>query len=180
MVWFPGDDELPMSLSYTSGDSKGFTVKAMGTTSRNVQGIRVGDRIGIRGPYGNRFNLSARRVLVVGGGSGAAVLAPAAELAAAGGTRLTVALGATRSAELLFRDRFLKMGARVEVATDDGSTPAGSGRMMNGATQAATAITITAQFVTLSATLSRRTRYWIEQTKLIKKNRNAVHAEGTW
>src|SRR4029077_20431700 len=66
------------------------------------------------------------------------------------------------------------------VATDDGSIPAGSGRMMKGAMQAATAIAITAQFVTLSATGSRRTRYWIEQTKLMKKNRNAVHAEGTW
>lgn len=121
MVWFPGDDELPMSLSYTRGESKGVTIKAMGETSRNVQRIRVGDRIGIRGPYGNRFDLSARRVLVVGGGSGSAVLAPAAELAAMDGSRLTVALGATETAELLFRDRFERMGARVEVATDDGS-----------------------------------------------------------
>ena len=121
MVWFPGDDELPMSLSYTRGGSKGVTVKAMGTTSRNVQSIRPGDRIGVRGPYGNRFDLSPRRVLVVGGGSGSAVLAPAAELAAADGSHITAALGATQSAELLFRDRFERMGARVEVATDDGS-----------------------------------------------------------
>jgi dihydroorotate dehydrogenase electron transfer subunit len=121
MVWFPGDDELPMSLSYTASRSKGVTIKAMGTTSRNVQSIRVGDRIGIRGPYGNRFETSARRVLVVGGGSGSAVLAPAAELAASEGARLTVALGATQADELLFRERFERMGARVEVATDDGS-----------------------------------------------------------
>ncbi|MGA9839347.1 MAG: dihydroorotate dehydrogenase electron transfer subunit [Thermoplasmata archaeon] len=121
MVWFPGDDELPMSLSYTGAGSKGITVKAMGTTSRNVQEVRPGDRLGVRGPYGNRFDRSPRRVLVVGGGSGSAVLAPAAELAAAEGTRLTVALGATQAPELLFRDRFEKMGARVEVATDDGS-----------------------------------------------------------
>jgi dihydroorotate dehydrogenase electron transfer subunit len=121
MVWFPGDDELPMSLSYTSGPSKGVTIKAMGDTSRNAQRLRVGDRLGIRGPYGNRFDLSARRVLVVGGGSGAAVLAPAAEQAIRDGARVTVALGATRAPELLFRGRFEKMGARVEVATDDGS-----------------------------------------------------------
>jgi len=121
MVWFPGDDELPMSLSYTRGESKGVTIKAMGTTSQNAQRISVGERIGIRGPYGNRFDLSPRRVLIVSGGSGSAVLAPAGELAAAAGARLTVALGATRSAELLFRDRFQQMGARVEVATDDGS-----------------------------------------------------------
>ncbi len=121
MIWFPGDDELPMSLSYTGGSSKGVTIKAMGETSRNVQRLRVGDAVGIRGPYGNRFDLSARRVLVVGGGSGSAVLAPAAESAAASGAHLTVALGATEASELLFRRRFEDMGADVEVATDDGS-----------------------------------------------------------
>ncbi len=121
MIWFPGDDELPMSLSYTDTDSKGVTVKAMGETSRNVQHLGVGARVGVRGPYGNRFDLAARRILVVGGGSGAAVLAPAAEAAARRGSRVVVALGATQAPELLFRARFESMGARVEVATDDGS-----------------------------------------------------------
>ncbi len=85
MVWFPGDDELPMSLSYTDGPSKGITVKVMGETSRHVQSVAPGTQVGIRGPYGNRFDLSPRRILVVAGGSGAAVLAPAAEAARAGG-----------------------------------------------------------------------------------------------
>jgi dihydroorotate dehydrogenase electron transfer subunit len=121
MIWFPGDDELPMSLSYTEGGSKGVTIKAMGTTSRNVQQLAAGARVGLRGPYGNRFDLSPRRILVVGGGSGSAVLAPAAERATRAGARVTVALGATQASELLFRERFSRMGARVEIATDDGS-----------------------------------------------------------
>jgi len=121
MVWLPGDDELPMSLSFTEGPSKGVTIKAMGSSSRRVQSIRVGDPIGIRGPYGNRFDLSPKRILIVSGGSGAAVLAPAAEQAIARGGSVTVALGATRAPELLFKERFRAMGARVEVATDDGS-----------------------------------------------------------
>jgi dihydroorotate dehydrogenase electron transfer subunit len=121
MVWVPGDDELPMSLAYTEGSSKGVTVKVMGDTSRRIQSIQPGTRLGIRGPYGNRFDLSPRRVLVVAGGSGAAVLAPAAERAAASGSHVTVALGATQASELLFRHRFEAMRARVEVATDDGS-----------------------------------------------------------
>lgn len=121
MIWLPGDDELPMSLSYTDGPSKGVTIKAMGRTSHRVQSIRVGDPVGIRGPYGNRFDLSPQRILIVSGGSGAAVLAPAAERARAAGGSVTVALGATRSPELLFKERFRAMGARVEVATDDGS-----------------------------------------------------------
>jgi dihydroorotate dehydrogenase electron transfer subunit len=121
MVWLPGDDEIPMSLSYTEGPSKGVTIKAMGATSQRAQAIRPGDRLGIRGPYGNRFDLAPRRVLIVSGGSGAAVLAPAAERARRSGASVTVALGATGSPELLFKRRFLEMGARVEVATDDGS-----------------------------------------------------------
>jgi dihydroorotate dehydrogenase electron transfer subunit len=121
MIWLPGDDELPMSLSYTDGPTKGVTIKAMGDTSRRVQSVRAGALVGIRGPYGNRFDLTPDRILVVSGGSGAAVLAPAAERARAAGRSVTVALGATRAPELLFRDRFRAMGARVEVATDDGS-----------------------------------------------------------
>lgn len=121
MVWVPGDDELPMSLSYTSGDSKGITVKVMGDTSRRIQRLAPGTLLGIRGPYGNRFDLSPRRVLIVAGGSGAAVLAPAAEAARARGSMVVTALGATCAEELLFRQRFHEMGARVEIATDDGS-----------------------------------------------------------
>jgi dihydroorotate dehydrogenase electron transfer subunit len=121
MVWVPGEDELPMSLSFTDGAAKGITVKGMGDTSRRFQEIQVGDPLGFRGPYGNRFDLTPPRILVVGGGSGAAVLAPAAERARQRGASVAVALGATTRAELLFRERFERMGASVAVATDDGS-----------------------------------------------------------
>ena len=121
MLWIPGDDEVPMSLSYLEGDLKGVTVKAMGSTSRRVQSISPGDFIGVRGPYGNHFDLSPRRILVVAGGSGAAGLAPAAEAARRRGATVTVALGATTRAELLFEARFRAMDAEVHLATDDGS-----------------------------------------------------------
>jgi dihydroorotate dehydrogenase electron transfer subunit len=120
MVWVPGDDELPMSLSYV-GPRKGVTVKAMGGTSRRILDIGEGSKIGIRGPYGTAFDVSPRRILVVGGGSGTAVLAPAAEAAIGRGSKVTAALGATTAAELLFEQRLQRAGATVAVATDDGS-----------------------------------------------------------
>jgi dihydroorotate dehydrogenase electron transfer subunit len=120
MIWLPGDDELPMSLSYTDG-LKGVTIKAMGATSAQMGRIAPGRLIGIRGPYGNRFDLSPRRLLVVGGGSGTAVLAPAAEEVGRRGGAITAALGGLTAPEVLFARRFGEMGARVEVATDDGS-----------------------------------------------------------
>jgi dihydroorotate dehydrogenase electron transfer subunit len=121
MVWVPGDDELPMSLSYTAGASMGVTVKVMGDTSRHIQSIGAGSLLGIRGPYGNRFDTQSSSILVVAGGSGAAVLAPAAEVARKRGATVVAALGALRESELLFRSRFEQMGARLEIATDDGS-----------------------------------------------------------
>lgn len=121
MLWLPGDDELPMSLSYTEDELKGVTIKSMGATSRRSQSIAPGDRLGVRGPYGNRFDTGPRRILLVAGGSGAAVLAPAAEAARARGAELTVALGATTASELLFRGRFEAMGAGLVLATDDGT-----------------------------------------------------------
>lgn len=121
MVWVPGDDELPMSLSYV-GARKGVTVKAMGATSRKILDIVEGTKVGIRGPYGTAFDVSPRRILLVGGGSGTAVLAPAAEAAIARGSRVTAALGATTARELLFEQRLRSAGAAVAVATDDGSS----------------------------------------------------------
>ncbi|MCI4321373.1 MAG: dihydroorotate dehydrogenase electron transfer subunit [Thermoplasmata archaeon] len=120
MLWLPGDDELPMSLSWV-GDRKGVTVKAMGDTSRRILDIPVGTRLGVRGPYGTKFDLSRQRVLLVGGGSGTAVLAPAAEAALAQGAHVTAALGATTANELLFEDRLRSAGAKIAVATDDGT-----------------------------------------------------------
>jgi dihydroorotate dehydrogenase electron transfer subunit len=133
MLWIPGDDELPMSLSYTEGPTKGVTVKAMGDTSRRILSVPPGAPVGIRGPYGRPFDLSARRILVVAGGSGAAVLAPAAELARRREAEVTVALGATTERELLFAERFRKMGAEVVVATDDGT--AGAKGFVTGPTE---------------------------------------------
>jgi dihydroorotate dehydrogenase electron transfer subunit len=122
MIWLPGDDELPMSLSYTTGSLKGVTIKAMGETSHRVLGLQTGTAVGIRGPYGNAFDLTPKRILVVSGGSGGAVLAPAAEAARNGGSAITVALGATTQKELLFRERFSKMSnGDLHLSTDDGS-----------------------------------------------------------
>ncbi len=122
MIWLPGDDEVPMSLSYTSEGRKGVTIKAMGETSRHLLQLEPGTRVGLRGPYGNTFDLSPRRLLVVAGGSGGAVVAPGAEEVRRKGGSVTVALGATTAKELLFRERFTAMAdGGLEIATDDGT-----------------------------------------------------------
>src|SRR3989475_8926865 len=69
MVWIPRYDELPMALSYL-GAVKGITVRDYGAATHILAAFNAGDRIGIRGPYGNVFRLQGEKVLAVGGGSG--------------------------------------------------------------------------------------------------------------
>lgn len=71
MVWIPGVNELPMSVMITLEKGKGaFTVRAHGVASTALYNLKVGDYIGIRGPYGNSFTVKQGKLLLVGGGTG--------------------------------------------------------------------------------------------------------------
>ncbi len=78
MVWLPGIDEFPMSISYI-GALKGFTVKKIGYGTSKMHELSSGAKLWIRGPYGKGFNYVKGKALVVGGGSGMATLAPLIE-----------------------------------------------------------------------------------------------------
>ncbi len=120
MVWVPGVDEFPMSLSYM-GDPYGITYQVVGDGTRALSRVAEGDEVGIRGPFGRGFVLHGKRMLVVAGGAGIAPTAPLVERATLGGAEVHVALGARTAAELVFEDRCTKAGAAVHVSTDDGS-----------------------------------------------------------
>ena len=119
MVWVPGVDEMPMSISYT-GDMKGITVHRIGGGTGALHAMKEGDFIGIRGPYGRSYKLEGRRVLMVAGGTAVASLAPLAEKAAENGMHVVFALGARDREKLVFTER-LKESADLHIATDDGS-----------------------------------------------------------
>ncbi len=120
MVWIPGVDEVPMSMSY-SGDEAGITVEAIGEATKALHALKPRDKLGIRGPFGNGFRLDGKDILAVGGGSGTAALALALEAAIASGSQVRIAIGARSSDCLLFCSRFKAMGAEVRVSTDDGT-----------------------------------------------------------
>ena len=115
MVWIRGVDEIPMSLS----GSNMITVQNVGDATSALFGLGIGDTIGIRGPYGNGFEIHDP-VLIVAGGVGAAPLAPLAEAACAMGYDVLTLLGARTRSELLFQQRSSDAG-EVLIATDDGS-----------------------------------------------------------
>lgn len=120
MVWIPGIDEFPMSVSYV-GDRFGITYKIIGKGTQSLSAMNPGDRVGIRGPYGRGFDLQGRRLLAVAGGVGMAVIAPLVDLARNEGSEIDLVLGAKTESEVMMRDRCEKAGATVHVATDDGS-----------------------------------------------------------
>jgi len=71
MVWIPGVNELPMSVMISQESGKaGFTVRKHGAASTGLFNIQPGQKIGIRGPYGNSFDIKAGKLLLVGGGTG--------------------------------------------------------------------------------------------------------------
>ncbi len=119
MVWIPRHDELPMALSYL-GPVKGITVRAFGDATKAFQDFKPGDRIGVRGPYGNTFRLEGEKILAVAGGTGMASIIAAIEAFAQQGAHVATAVGARSADELLFVDRASASG-EVHVATDDGS-----------------------------------------------------------
>jgi len=119
MVWILRYDELPMALSYL-GAVKGITVRDYGDATHALAVFNAGDRIGVRGPYGNVFRLDGQSVLAVGGGSGMASMIAAIEAFAQQGARVVTTVGAKTAEELLFVDRANGAG-QVHIATDDGS-----------------------------------------------------------
>ncbi len=127
MVWIPGVDEIPMCLSHMDGNSYcGVSVRAVGEATSALGKLKTGQKIGIRGPYGNGFRKGeGRRVLVVAGGTGITCLAPMIEELALEKRTLSLVVGARTGSELVFLDRIKKSAARTDskllVTTDDGS-----------------------------------------------------------
>ncbi len=125
MVWIPGINELPMSVMVSKEFGKAaFTVRKHGPASTGLFNIKSGEQIGIRGPYGNTFDVKQGKLLLVGGGTG---LVPMMRLLTfvKPNDDVTVLIGAKTKNEVFFEDlanNLLENNShKVIVSTDDGS-----------------------------------------------------------
>ena len=118
MLWIPGLDEMPFSVSDVSGGQIEITIKTFGPFSQALMNFRPGDRLGLRGPFGRGFRLCGKG-LIVGGGIGIAPLRYLAHRMKRDGLPFKAVLGARTAADLMFVEDFRRLGA--EFATDDGS-----------------------------------------------------------
>ncbi len=124
MVWEPGFDEFPMSLS--SYDERGvcsITAKPWGPGSKELVKAKRGDIIGVRGPYGSGYTVERCSALLVGGGTGLAPMLPLAKALVAAGSRVAVVIGGRSKGDLLFEAQMRRIVGRENVlpTTDDGS-----------------------------------------------------------
>lgn len=117
MWWVPGVDEIPMSYA----DEDAILVRAVGEATEALCAMEPGDRVGVRGPFGEPFEVPASgELVVVGGGTGMAPVAVLAEAASAAGADVTVLIGAASADQVAYADRLAAV-ADVGVATEDGS-----------------------------------------------------------
>ena len=126
MVWIPGVDEIPMSLSaITLEGLTSITVHDVGDASRALNQKETGEQIGIRGPFGSGFVPAEGNVMVVGGGTGLAPLMPLTEKLVEVADKVTVMSGVKCRDNLLFLDRIDKLLSAVDsetvFTTEDGS-----------------------------------------------------------
>ncbi|MGD0637355.1 MAG: dihydroorotate dehydrogenase electron transfer subunit [Nitrososphaerales archaeon] len=124
MVWEPGFDEFPMSLSnYDQDGVCSVTAKPWGPGSNELVRAKRGDVIGIRGPYGRPFTIERCSALLVGGGTGLAPMLPLARALLRAGSRVAVVIGGRTKADLLFEKPMQRAVRRKNVflTTDDGS-----------------------------------------------------------
>jgi dihydroorotate dehydrogenase electron transfer subunit len=126
MIWLPGVGEFPMSLSLPS--NRGYAsigVKAMGEGSKKLYECKKLDLIGVRGPYGNAFEISSKmkKVLLVGGGTGMVPMLVLARELSKKKINTKLVIGARTKLELPFLSISKKLLGKENVypTTDDGS-----------------------------------------------------------
>jgi len=123
MIWLPGIDEKPFSIAYDFGDKFGLAIAKVGEFTEELFKKKVGERVGIRGPYGTPFwkKEGAKTAVMVGGGYGVAPLATLAEELSQQGVKVYLINGARSQDRLLFQERLKKLDAEIHTTTDDGS-----------------------------------------------------------
>ena len=124
MVWIPGIDELPMSLSQIQKDGySSITIKPWQEGSKALYDLEMAENIGIRGPYGNGFKLIDGSALLIGGGTGLAPMIPLSQKLIENKTKIKLVMGARTKTELVFLERAEKIIPKKNIitVTDDGS-----------------------------------------------------------
>ncbi|MBD3328554.1 dihydroorotate dehydrogenase electron transfer subunit [Candidatus Peregrinibacteria bacterium] len=122
-LWIPRVDEKPMSIAYSDGKELWVTVFKKGPFSSALHEKKVGDLLGVRGPFGTHYTWEpGQRLVMMAGGYGAAPLYFLTQMALNDGCKVDFVLGARDKENLLYVERLKALdGVELNIATDDGS-----------------------------------------------------------
>jgi NAD(P)H-flavin reductase len=122
-VSVPGVGEAPFGLASNPNrpESFCFTVRAVGSVTNALHKLKVGDTIGVRGPFGNGFpfeEIKGKNVLFVGGGIGLpplrSLIEPMLDNRSAFGD-FQILYGARTPADLVYKDRLKEWEKMSEI-----------------------------------------------------------------
>jgi len=114
MLWIPGVEQKPYAVSYYNKNELGFTSAAIGEFSKAFDKLKVRDKIGLFGPYGNSFSIKKNACVVAGGVGMASVSTLIDKL-----KNPIIINGARSKDHLIYLKRYKKK--KIIVTTDDGS-----------------------------------------------------------
>ena len=122
-IWVPGVGENPMSIAFDDGKSYTLAIAVVGNTTKELAKKRVGNYIGIRGPYGTNFSWKrGQKIAMLAGGYGTAPLYFAAYLASRENCKIDFFSAAGRANIFSFPTKLSALKIRgFFPATDDGS-----------------------------------------------------------
>lgn len=122
MLWVPGVEELPLSIAYDDGKEFWLTVAKVGDGTEALFGMKVGDDVGVKGPFGTSYEFKkGERLVLMAGGYGAAPMYSVACAALKIGCKVDFVVGARSKDLLLYKKRVEAMGVKYHAATNDGS-----------------------------------------------------------
>ncbi len=133
MVWIPGVDEIPMSVSHIGPQFEiTISVAEIGEATKALHQLNIGDQIGIRGPYGNWYQINNGTAIIIGGGIGMASVLPIIqtikqkkqENPSLPPKKMMVIEGAKTEQELLYLqeiEEYISEDCKLFACTDDGS-----------------------------------------------------------
>ena len=125
MIWIPGVNELPMSIMVSDvPEYAALTVRKRGESSTALYNLSEGQQIGVRGPYGNSFEIKDGRILLIGGGTGLVPLMRLIKFSNPS-NHITILMGSQTKDEVFFEETAKKLLGKNEheiiTVTEDGS-----------------------------------------------------------
>ena len=113
----------PISVCNVEGDTFTILYKAVGKGTEKMAESKAGEVLDVLTGLGNGYDTakSGDAPLLVGGGAGVPPMYLLARRLIAEGKKVTVILGFNKAEEIFYREEFEKLGAKVLIATADGS-----------------------------------------------------------